>query len=209
MSEYPAGLNAQSTVGSVFRQLHQRGQALVDELRPPQTPKLGSHGKRQTAVGSPLETSWWIVGRDNRAGERLHTSSIGVRHEGVLLQLLSISVIEFRDRQSFPAGISAYQKNELGGYYALTQDESGIMRARLGRLPFAIGRATAEELIGFSSFEEPRQKVRGLAAEDRARMHTIVPPIVQSLATVELIKDGASLLDVMTFTGRAEIAVPV
>lgn len=208
MSEYPTGLNAQSTVGSVFRHLHQRGLALVDELSTRQTLQVGE-GKRQTVVGSPLETSWWIEGRDNRAGERLYTRGIGVRHEGALFQLLAVSVIEFHNRQSFPLGISAYRDSELGGHYALTQDETGIIQARLGRLPFAIGSTSSEEFIGCSTFEQPLQRIRSLPAEDRARVHTVVPHIVQSLAAVELIKDGASLLDIMTLTSETGIPVPV
>lgn len=194
------------SAGGIFKDVYKRSADLAKELEARRADAHGERSGEQGVPGTALEIrrkarnhNQHMPGGLGGSSEResMPTAIIAARHKGRRINLLALAMTADSDAPASraPATVNGYRDTELGGYYWLTREDSGLIRARLGT-PTATDR-TEEPLIGDSVFEEPGQRLREMSPQNRERLQTVTAGIMSNLAAIELLMDGGPVETVL------------
>jgi hypothetical protein len=197
MASYCDGLRPDVTVGEVFYDVYTRVESKVSEL---------NRGRKAAGEYSPRVPGTRLVmkfsaGSDNHDG---WYKSTGVAVSGWDNDVSLVAHSVHRPRGASvdnPAGVRGNRGNELGGDYSLSYTEFGLVECRLGQLGlWGTGQSTEDPVGSFRV--DQAELVRRLQPVDRARISIVSERVIENLAVVELLQEGADPAEALAMIGR-------
>jgi hypothetical protein len=181
MASYCDGLRPDVTVWEVFYDVYTRVESKVSEL---------NRGRKAAGEYSPRVPGTRLVmkfsaGSDNHDG---WYKSTGVAVSGW-------------DNDVSLVAHSVHRPRGASGDYSLSYTEFGLVECRLGQLGlWGTGQSTEDPVGSFRV--DQAELVRRLQPVDRARISIVSERVIENLAVVELLQEGADPAEALAMIGR-------